>query len=396
MSLPEKLLSLSTMSNKKNSGISQHVDLKTDRNGNDLSEIRRSEIWKQLFNAIRVPVLVVRPNGIIIEVNDATLQAARKDRGDIIGQGICEIVHGGAWPHIKCPLEEFLKTCAPKIEETRLPGLYGEYSLTISPVKEVDGKVDRIMLIARELTRDEIRKVDAIRTSKLAAIGELAAGVAHEINNPITGIINFAQILLDNYKLDSTGKAIVQNIIKEGDRIASISHNLLSFSREGTGDRAPINPENVILESLALVNHQLKKDGIEVVTEFPETSPNIVADFSKLQQVLLNLISNSRYALNQRYDGFDPQKIIEITCEYKPHSEKNVYRIIVKDYGTGLPQSILERLFEPFFTTKPPGEGTGLGLSISYGIIKDHGGNMYVNAILKKFTEMVIELPAGI
>jgi len=190
------------MSNKENCSIEQHADLEKDQNGNNYSEKRRLEIWEQLFNAIQVPVLVVRPNGIIIEVNDATLQAARKDRAEIIGQGICQIVHGGAWPHIKCPLEEFLKTCAPKVEETRLPGLYGEYSLTISPVKEVDGKVDRTMLIARELTRDEIRKVDAIRTSKLAAIGELAAGVAHEINNPITGIINFAQILLDNYQLD--------------------------------------------------------------------------------------------------------------------------------------------------------------------------------------------------
>ena len=191
--------------------------------------------WEQLFNAIQDPVLVVRPDWIIIEANDATLQAARKSRDEVIGQGICRIVHGGRWPHIKCPLEEFLKTCAPKVEETRLPGLFGRYSLTISPVKEIDGKIDIIMLIARELTRDEIRKVDSMRTAELAAIGELASGVAHEVNNPITGIINFAQILLDNYKLDPAGISIVQNIIKEGDRIASIIRNLLSFARAGSG-----------------------------------------------------------------------------------------------------------------------------------------------------------------
>jgi signal transduction histidine kinase len=112
--------------------------------------------------------------------------------------------------------------------------------------------------------------------------------------------------------------------------------------------------------------------------------------------VLLNLIGNSRYALNARYPGFDERKIIEISCSEK-YSEKNkIYRIIVKDYGTGLPQSILEHIFEPFFSTKPPGEGTGLGLSISYGIVKEHGGNLYVNSIMDKFTEMIIELPAGI
>ncbi len=351
--------------------------------------------WEQLFNAIQDPVLVVKPNGIIIEANDATLQAARKNRDEVVGQGICKIVHGGRWPHIKCPLEEFLKTCAPRVEETRLPGLFGEYSFTISPVKEMDGKIDKIMLIARELTRDEIRKVDSIRTAKLAAIGELAAGVAHEINNPITGIINFAQILLDNYELDPAGTTIVHNIIKEGDRIASITHNLLSFARADSRERELVNPVEIVKESLTLVQHQLQKDGIMIMTEFPEADSFIVADFRQLQQVLLNLISNSRYALNARYPAPDPRKIIEISCLEKPDDDHPLYRITVKDYGTGLPQSLLERLFEPFFTTKPPGEGTGLGLSISYGIIKDHGGDLRVNSILEKYTEMIIELPAG-
>jgi signal transduction histidine kinase len=352
--------------------------------------------WEQLFNGIQDPVLVVRPDGIIIEANDATLQAARKTRNEVVGQGICKIIHGGRWPHIKCPLEEFLKTCTPKVEETRLPGLFGEYSFTISPVKEMDGKINKIMLIARELTRDEMRKVDSIRTAKLAAIGELAAGVAHEVNNPITGIINFAQILLDKYDFDPAGIDIVQKIMKEGDRIASITHNLISFARADSGERESVNPVEIINASLALVQHQLQRDGITVVTEFPNKKPVIVADFRQLQQVLLNLISNSRYALNARYPGFDSRKIIEISCCLKKQNgDRPVYRITVKDYGTGLPQSILERLFEPFFTTKPPGEGTGLGLSISYGIIKDHGGDLHVNSILEKYTEMIIELPAG-
>ncbi len=132
------------------------------------------------------------------------------------------------------------------------------------------------------------------------------------------------------------------------------------------------------------------------MTEFPRNNLFIVADFRQLQQVLLNLISNSRYALNARYPGFDAGKVIEISClEKKEGDHPVVYRITVKDYGTGLPQSILERLFEPFFTTKPPGEGTGLGISISYGIIKDHGGDLRVNSILDKYTEMIIELPTG-
>jgi two-component system, NtrC family, sensor kinase len=384
------------MDMKKNKNIDCSFKDATDHDCSNPQKTCNAGTWEQLFNAIQDPVLVVRPDGIIIEANDATLQAARKSRNEVVGQGICKIVHGGRWPHIKCPLEEFLKTCTPKVEETRLPGLFGEYSFTISPVKDMDGKVDRIMLIARELTSDEIRKVDSIRTAKLAAIGELAAGVAHEVNNPVTGIINFAQILLDNYELDSAGIDIVQKIIKEGARIASITHNLISFARADSGERKPVNPVEIVNESLALVQHQLQKDGIMVVTEFPKNDSFIVADFRQLQQVLLNLISNSRYALNARYPGFDSRKIIEIYCLEKHAGGHPVYRITVKDYGTGLPQSILERLFEPFFTTKPSGEGTGLGLSISYGIIKDHGGDLHVNSILEKYTEMIIELPAGI
>ncbi|MBU0664225.1 MAG: PAS domain-containing protein [Proteobacteria bacterium] len=381
---------------KKNKDIGCFVK---DATGHDCSapqEQNNTGTWEQLFNGIQDPVLVVRPDGIIIEANEATLQTARKTRDEVVGQGICKIIHGGRWPHIKCPLEEFLKTCSPKVEETRLPGLFGEYSFAISPVKEMDGKINKIMLIARELTGDEMRKVDSIRTAKLAAIGELAAGVAHEVNNPITGIINFAQILLDKYDFDPAGIDIVQKIMKEGNRIASITHNLISFARAESGEREPVNPVEIVSASLALVQHQLQKDGITVVTEFPNKKSVIVADFRQLQQVLLNLISNSRYALNARYPDFDSRKIIEISCIEKQDGDHPVYRITVKDYGTGLPQSILERLFEPFFTTKPPGEGTGLGLSISYGIIKDHGGDLHVNSILEKYTEMIIELPVGV
>lgn len=355
-----------------------------------------SGMWEQIFNGVEEPFLVVRPDGIIIEANEATLKAAKKTREEVIGQGICKIVHGGRLPHIKCPLEEYLKNCTPKAEETRLPGLYGEYFFSISPVKDANGEVDTILLTARELTRDEIRKVDYIRNANLAALGELAAGVAHEVNNPITGVINFAQILLDTYDFDPAGIDMVQKIMKEGDRIATITRNLISFARADIGLREPVNPVEIVKTSLSLVNHQLQKEGIRIVTDFPSENTLIVADFRKLQQVLLNLISNSRYALNDRYPGFDERKIIEISCFENNDEEHRFFNIIVKDYGTGLPQSVLEHIFEPFFSTKPPGKGTGLGLSISYGIVKEHGGNLYVNSIIEKFTEMIIELPAGI
>lgn len=353
-------------------------------------------VGNELFQAIQDPVFVVTPDGIIIDVNNAAINAAKKNQSEIIGKGICAIIHGGSSPHIKCPLEEFLLTCSSRVEETTLPGLAGEYLLTISPVKDLDGTIRKILLIARELTSDEVRKADSLRTAQMAAIGELAAGVAHEVNNPITGIINFAQLLLDDSDKDSLQAELLGRIVNEGERIALITKNLLSFARENENNSDPIDIGQVIRDSLSLVEHQCKKDGIKINTEYSKEPCLILGNFTQLQQVILNLLSNARFALNERYPHTSPDKIIDIT--YWPFirtESKPVIQICIKDSGTGIPQGILKRLFEPFFTTKPSGKGTGLGLSISYGIIQDHGGVIKVDSIMHQYTRMTIELPSS-
>ncbi len=349
----------------------------------------------ELFHSTPDPVLVVTPRGVIVEVNMALLRATGRNRDEVLGRGVCEIIHGGRWPHIKCPLEEFLKTRSSRVEDTRLPGLGGEYSLTVVPVQEKDRETSHILLIARKLTKDEVRKVDSIRTAQLAAIGELAAGVAHEVNNPINGIINFAQILLDDAEKDSQQAEILNRIVKEGERIATIIYNLLSFARENENEQTFIDLNEVVRASISLVEHQLKNNGIEITTNFYDPSCLIRGNFLQLQQVVLNLLSNSRYALNERYREPSPLKKIHISCEPVILEGKEYIRLAVKDLGTGIPQGILEKLFEPFFTSKPAGLGSGLGLSISYGIIKNHQGILRVDSMLHKFTEMIVEIPAA-
>jgi len=350
----------------------------------------------ELFQAIQDPVLVVTPDGIIIDANNAALTAAKKSQKEIIGKGICTIIHGGSLPHLECPLEEFLRSKTSRVEETTLPGLAGEYLLTISPVKEPDGTIQKILLVARELTSDEMRKADSLRTAQMAAIGELAAGVAHEVNNPITGIINFAQLLLDDSEKDSLQAELLDRIVNEGERIALIIKNLLSFARESERDNEPIEIAEVITKSLSLIEHQFKKDGIKLYKNFSGESCQIFGNFTQLQQVILNLLSNARFALNERYPGSDDNKKIEISCyPFIKEAGKPVIQITISDTGTGIPQGILKRLFDPFFTTKPSGKGTGLGLSISYGIIRNHGGNIKVDSIMHQYTKMIIELPAS-
>ncbi|MBC8208708.1 MAG: PAS domain-containing protein [Desulfobulbaceae bacterium] len=350
-------------------------------------------VWAELFHTIQDPAMVVTPEGVILEANPATLKAAGKTRSEVIGQGICNIIHGGRWPHIKCPLEEFLKTCTSKTEETRLPGLSGDYLLNISPAREADGQVHKIVLLARELTSEELSRVDSIRTAQMAALGELAAGVAHEVNNPINGIINYAQLLLDDSSPDSHESTLLSRIVQEGERIASITHSLLSFARQDDENCDEVDIRELIEACLTLTRHQFEKDGITLTTDFPPQPLLVTGNFRQLQQVILNLLNNSRYALNARCPQPTAGKDITFHCRQTCIQNQNQVEITILDYGTGIPQGILDKLFDPFFTTKPSGEGTGLGLSISYGIIKSHGGTIEIDSTLNKYTAITITLP---
>jgi two-component system NtrC family sensor kinase len=349
----------------------------------------------ELFQSIQDPLLVVTPQGKIVQVNSALLKAANKSSEEILGKGICQIIHGGRWPHIKCPLEEFLLTSSHREEDTRLPGLGGEYRLTVVPVEQSQKGQELILLIARKLSQEEVRKVESIRTAQLAAIGELAAGVAHEVNNPINGIINFAQLLYDDSQEDSEQAMILKRIIQEGERIATITYNLLSFARENENDQILVDIGEVVSDCISLVEHQLKNDCIHISTDFAQPSILVVGNHLQLMQVVLNMISNSRFALNERYRDTSPDKKILFSSKAVEIDGCKYCRLVVRDHGTGIPQGILERLFDPFFTSKPAGSGTGLGLSISYGIVKNHNGILRVDSILNDYTEMIIEIPAS-
>ncbi len=349
-----------------------------------------------LLQLIPDPVLLATPEGIITEVNKAALEAAGKSRRQIIGKGICQIIHGGRWPHIKCPLEEFLLTRKAKSEDTRLPGLGGEYHLVITPLIDAAGEIHSVMLQARKLSRAESLKVESIRTAQLAAIGELAAGVAHEVNNPINGIINFAQLLLDDAEQGTPQEELSTRIVSEGERIATIIDSLLSFARENENELSEVvDIREVISECLSLVNHQLRKEGIRVETDFSCDACLVVGNFMQLQQVIFNAVNNSRYALNERYKRQSPNKKIIFSCESVVEEQVPMIRTTIRDLGTGIPQGILDKLFEPFFTSKPKGQGTGLGMSISFGIIQNHGGSLSVDSVLNKYTDVVFEIPAS-
>ncbi len=270
--------------------------------------------WEKIFIAIQDPALVVSNDNRILEANPATCAAAKKRRNQVIGQKVCDILHGGHTGGNQCPLEQFIGYQKTQITETELHGLHGAYMLTVSPLIEENGEINATLLLARNLTEEEVVRAEAIRAAQLAAIGELASGIAHEINNPINGIINYAQIILDEPEDPETSENL-SNIISEGKRIARIVSNLLDFARRREEILAPAKIDKMISKSLQLVDHLLKTDGIICSLKIDNSLPPLMCNEQQLQQVVLNMISNARYALNKRYPKACPEKQLEIKGE---------------------------------------------------------------------------------
>jgi signal transduction histidine kinase len=312
----------------------------------------------------------------------------------VIGASVCTILHGGRRAGSTCPLEEQIKSGKSRILQTELSGLHGDYLLTISPLSDSAGAEEATLLVARDLTEEERHKAEALRAAQLASIGELAAGVAHEINNPINGILNYAQMLKD-LAADNQSEEIISRIDAEGKRIASIVRNLLDFSRHRVEEPEPVDGAALLNDCLELVKHQLLRDHIIIEEAIDQDLPLIFCNPSQVQQVFLNIISNSRYALNKRYPGSHPNKKLHLSITPATEDKRPCIRFNLMDFGTGIEHHLINRVFDPFFSTKPNGEGTGLGLSISYGLIRDNGGSLRIKSLHNSYTTVTIDLPAA-
>ncbi len=245
------------------------------------------------------------------------------------------------------------------------------------------------------LSRIQTREMELMKSGHLAAIGELAAGVAHEINNPINGIINYAQIIANKSEKGSKENEIASRIIKEGDRIANIVKNLLSFSRQKKEERLEVSIHEIFYGGLELIERALQKDSIIIKVDISRELPQVVVNPQQIQQVFINIISNSRYALNKKYPQNHDDKILEITGEETMIDNHLYVRISFYDHGIGISPVVINRVMEPFFTTKSRGEGTGLGLSISQNIVNAHNGKLTIDSAEGEFTKVELLLPCN-
>jgi len=227
---------------------------------------------------------------------------------------------------------------------------------------------------------------ELVHAEKLSAVGELASGVAHEINNPLTTILGLAQLMLSRPDVPAPIRERIALIADEASRAATIVQNLLMFARHYPPERRPCSLAEAVRRVIALKSYQLEQDKIEVVLELG-ASATVWADENQMQQVLLNLVQNAHQAM-ARQSGER-----RLTVRVRPRDRHVAIEVL--DTGPGIAPHLLSRIFDPFFTTKAPGEGSGLGLSVSYGIVGQHGGRLYAENRPEGGAMFVVELPAG-
>ncbi|MBU0639439.1 MAG: cache domain-containing protein [Planctomycetes bacterium] len=237
-----------------------------------------------------------------------------------------------------------------------------------------------------EQRTQQLIKVQAemARTERLASVGQLAAGVAHEINNPLGGILTFASLVLEDLPPDSPMREDVEEIVRQTRRCRKIVTGLLEFSRQGEPQMAPANINQVVSQTLGLVEKQAIFHNIQIVRKFDPEMPETVIDESHMQQVFMNILLNACDAMEQRGT---------LTVETGHDASKKTVFTRFTDTGCGIPKEILGSIFDPFFTTKDPGKGTGLGMAVAYGIVTGHGGRLEVDSEVGKGTTFTITIP---
>jgi len=368
---------------KVTNAVVQHKDITERKQAED--EIKRAaEEWRTTFDSITDLVFITDKDYKLVRVNKAFADVFKMKPMELIGKPCYEILHGTNEPVPNCPYKKTLKTKKPATSEFFEPQLGIYLEVMTSPIFDDKGEVVASVHVTRDITERKKMEEQLIVTDRLASIGELASGIAHELNNPLTSVIGFSELLLDK-DVSEDVKEDLRVVNREAQRTASVVRNLLTFARKHAPTKELVAINNLIQKVLELRTYEQKVNNIEVNTRFAPDLPEITADGFQLQQVFLNLIINAEHFMTEAYR----RGTLTITTE----RVGDIIRASFADDGPGIAKENLGHVFDPFFTTKEVGKGTGLGLSIAYGIITEHSGRIYAESKLGKGATFVVELP---
>ena len=263
-------------------------------------------------------------------------------------------------------------------------GASGHFMVNLSPISGENGRVSSIVVVMTDVTDSAVLRSKLMHTEKMAAVGQLVSGVAHEVNNPLTAILGFADLLMENPELPENARRDLRVILQEAQRTKQIVQNLLSFARQMPPRRQPVQLNSILQRTVQLRSYDFISHGVQVVERLDESLPEIVGDSHQLQQVFLNILNNAYDAVRE---CGHPARI-----EVMSARTETAVEISFRDNGTGIADP--DRIFDPFFTTKDIGKGTGLGLSICYGIVREHGGEILChNNLDSEGATFIVRLP---
>jgi two-component system NtrC family sensor kinase len=348
---------------------------------------RSQKEWETTFDAMQDCVSVHDTTGKVIRANVALARRLKTIPQKVIGRYCSEIYDpAGSGPAV-CRHTQPLKSETLIVEEVALPLMEGVFQISVSPWYDKDNRLNGSIHVAKDISNEKLLQQQLIQSEKLSAIGELISGIAHELNNPLTGVMGYSQLLQLREDLDERAKENLLKINNLALRCQKIVQNLLSFARKQKPERTLCDINEVLEKTVDLRSYELQVNNIEISRELDRNLPRTIADAHQLQQVFLNVITNAEQAMLEAHGKG------RLTIRTRADNQNSRIVVQVIDDGPGIPENYLTRIFDPFFTTKDVGKGTGLGLSLSYGIIKEHGGNIYARSRLGKGSTFVIELP---
>ncbi len=344
--------------------------------------------WMATVDAIVDPIMIVGPDYQVLKANLALAKFAKKSVKDVVGKKCFTVFAERKQPCDGCLLKEAVKKKSQAHFQLKKINPSQVFEVNIQPLFDEKNKLEGFVNIYRDRTEEINLQEQLAQREKLSSIGLLAGGVAHEINNPLGGIMVFSQMILRELPKDHKNYQDVVEIEEAAKRCKDIIENLLDFSRQRQAGKEvakeKINLVDAMKTALRLAKVSIPSHLISIEENFKNIDECLIqGERNKLIQVFLNLIQNAVQAMP---DG----GVLNLSSQVKKNKNKRIIELKIQDTGVGIPEEYLQKIFDPFFTTKDVGQGTGLGLSISYGIIQDHQGNIQVSSKINKGTTFSI------
>lgn len=337
--------------------------------------------WEETFHAVSDVIFVTDLNGVIVQSNQAANQAFL-NKEKLIGQKVDRLL----FSQENNPFRQTVQTKTPSFGELHIDKKV--YECNCYPIFDDANRLYASIINIKDVTAKKHIEAQLIQSGKLAAIGEMAAGVAHELNNPLTAIMGNSQLLLRKMDANTSSYRMLEDIVECGKRSKHIIRNLLTFSRQDEYLFEKCSVNEAVHQALSLVGNQLSNQAIQVHTILADTLPLVDGSCQQIVQIILNLLLNARDALES---SMNKTILLQTSIENMNGTKKVV--LTVKDNGSGMEQSVISEIFHPFYTTKNKMKGNGLGLSVSLGIAESHGGTLKAESVLGEGSTFKLILP---